>query len=295
MIKIGLSVVGMLAAVVTMVLVLGGIPKSKGGAGSQSKIETAGLQHGIEIVGPNDAAFAGLMSKQLQKNSHLNVDGLKSTSVFVVNKSAQAIAALSVNWVLLQPDGSSISHATAHKSGLVIVSEGDSPHLMEIIASNGHRLFSLLDLPDGSNRASGHRMGGGGGVDKARQLFESVKVTVSVDGVLFVDGAFVGPDTKDFFGLLKAEIDARRDLIEELGRALNGDAEAMKRVELLADGRPVGTRAASDNHSFYDVITQTQASVILARRKKFGDRAVLESINAELSKPRINLRKLRSN
>jgi len=55
-----------------------------------------------------------------------------------------------------------------------------------------------------------------GGVDKARQLSESVKVIVSIDGVLFADGTFVGPDSQGYFGSLKAEIDARRDLVEEI-------------------------------------------------------------------------------
>lgn len=190
MIKAVLSAGGLLAAVALAVVLLGGIPKDKVN-GSLSKIQTVGLtEQSIEIVGPTETAFDSLMSKQSQKTKSRDLRALKSSSVFVINKSGQSIAAMSVNWELVQPDGVSVSHATAHQGGLGIASEGGPPQLMEDIAPNGNRLFSLLDLPD-SNQGFGYRTGGG--PDKARQLAESVKVIVSIDGVLFADGTFCWP------------------------------------------------------------------------------------------------------
>jgi hypothetical protein len=64
----------------------------------------------------------------------------------------------------------------------------------------------------------------------------------------------------------------------------------------MAIGRPSGiVRASSGSDSYYDGLKQTQASIMMKTRKKFGDKALLDAINAELSKPRINLRKLDNN
>ena len=291
MIKIALSSFGLLAVVVVTLLVLGGIPKGNE-TGSLSKIQTIGLpQQGIVIAGPSEGEFATLLAKQSQKISGAQLRTLKSSSVFVINNSGQSIAALNVNWALVQPDGRTISHAVAHHGGLGVLTNNGSPNLMEDIAPNGSRLFSLIDLPD-PNRRFGFTTGGG--VDKARQLSESTKVTISIDGVLFVDGTFVGPDSQGFFRSLKAEIEARRDLIEEMAQGLNGDAEAMRHVESLANGRREIRRASADQHSYYDEIKETQASLMLARRSKIGDKALLDAISAELSKPRITLRELTS-
>jgi hypothetical protein len=293
MIKRVIGLFAVLGVGVIVILMIGGVPRSKGG---QSNIHTVNFrEHGIEIVGPNEPAFATLMSEQLRKTNVLDVGALRRSSVFVVNRSGQSIAALSVNWELLLPDGRIVSHGTGHKSGLVVVSDGNSPQLMADIAPNGNRLFSLLDSSNDPLGRSGSRTGGGGGVDKARQLAESVKVTISVDGVLFADGTFSGPDTNNFFGALKAEIDARRDVIEEMAKVLNGDGEALKRVELLASGRLNGIPAPGGNDSYYDALKQTQASIMIRTRKKFGDKALSEVIEAEVSNPRINLRKLQTN
>ncbi|MEK6302914.1 MAG: hypothetical protein AABO41_19560 [Acidobacteriota bacterium] len=295
MIRMAGYLVGIASAAAVTVFVLGGIPNRKEGDGNLSKIETTGLAaHGVEIVGPADASFKTLVSEQAQTKGSPNPAALKSSSVFIVNRSRLAIAALNINWELSLPDGTKVSHATAYKSGLGVVSDGDSPHLMDYIARNGSRPFSLLDSSNGANPGIGTSMGGGGN-NKARQLSEAVKVTVSVDGVLFVDGTFVGPDTKDFFGLLKAEIDARRDLVEDIAQMLDGDAEATKRFELMANAKSHDNQDQSGNNSYYNMIKETQASVISARRKRFGDKALLEAVKVELSKPRMNLRKLQSN
>jgi hypothetical protein len=165
-------------------------------------------------------------------------------------------------------------------------------HFKEETASNSQRMVYLLDVSNSPNRVLRVNLGGGG-VDKARQLSESVKVRVSVDGVLFVDGTFVGPDTRNYFDSLKAEIEARNEMFEEITRALNGDAEAMKRIEALARGdREAIQRFGGKEHAGGQLEMKRLAGATLAIRKDLGDKAVLERINAELSKPRITLRKL---
>ncbi|HXG65591.1 MAG TPA: hypothetical protein VNO70_10820 [Blastocatellia bacterium] len=293
MIKIGFSVLGILTVGVVMIFMTGVVLRSKDRPGNLSKIQTVGLsEYGIEIVGPTEAAFTTLMSKQLQKTSRMDIDTLKSSSAFVINNSGQSIAALKVKWELLQRDGRRIVHYQSFSGGLRVISDAGSAHLSEEIALKDHRLVSLLVIPNGPDGSFRVNLGGGG-VDKARQLSESVKVTISVDGVLFGDGTFVGPDTGDFFESLKAEIEARTDVLEEFARALNGDSEAMKRIKMVAKGDHERIQMSSGKaHPKGQLERERLARVTLAIRKNLGDKAVLERINAELSKPRINLRKL---
>ncbi len=286
MIKTLIALFGLLVTGVCVVLMIGGVPRSKG---AQSSIRTVNSLHqGIELVGPNEPTFSALMSEQVSKKRVADKEALRRSSVFVVNRSGKSIAALSVNWELLLPDGRTVSHGTGHKSGLIVVSDGN---LMADIPPNGSRLFSLLDLSNDPDGRSGSRMGGGGGIDRASQFAQSVKVTISMDAVLFADGTFYGPDTNNFFGALESEIEARRDVIEEMAKVLKGDAEALKRVELMASGRRNDIQAA-DNNSYSDVLKQTQASIMMRTRKRLGDKAVLQAIEAELSHPRIHLRRL---
>jgi hypothetical protein len=290
MIKIGLSVLGVLAVGVMTFLVIGVMPNRNGVTDNLAGIETRGLpEHGVVIIAPAHPAYEELMSENLKKTPGIDVETFKRHSVFVVNNSGQSVAASIVKWELLQPDGRSVSHNRGHGSALTVVSNGKPAQLMEDIIPNGNQLFSLIELSNNSNT----RFRMGGGIDIARQISESVKVSVSVDGVLFVDGTFVGPDTTNYFERLKAEAEARIEVMAQIAQALSGDSEAMKRIELLADGKLDGTQSAvGKGPSEYQFMKQRYAKPILASRKKLGDKAVLEGINAELSKPRVNLRKL---
>ena len=292
MIKIGLGVLGSLAVGLVMVFLIGGSPRSKSIPASLLKIQTAGLpEYGIEVIGPAEATFTTLISKGLQKTGGTDVDALKRSSVFVVNNSQQSIAALSVKWELFQADGRSVVHCVRHMAGLKVISDAGPAQFPEEIARNDYRLISLLDVFNDSNENFRINMRGGN-VDKARQLAESVKVTVSVDAILFVDGTFVGPDTRNFFGSLKAELETINEVFTEAAQALNGDSEAMRHIEVLAGDRKGVQMPVGENSGNNQLAREQYARMILGMRKKLGDKTALERINAELSKPRINSRKL---
>lgn len=294
MIKFGVRVFGILGAVAIVFLVIGGITRTKGKALKPSKVHTVGLpEHGIEIIGPDEADFGVLMSKESLRIRGADVDAVKLSSVFVVNNSSKSMAALSVKWELAQADGRSIVHLLNYDGGLKVLSDSGPAHFAENIKPNAHRLVSLLEVATPPNKRFRVNMGGGS-VDKAHQLSESVKITVSVDGVLFVDGTFVGPDTRGFFQSLKAQVEARSEVLTDIARALNGDSQAMNRVEMLArdDSEGVQISSARKDVSSDQMLKQQLARTTLALRKELGEKVMLERINAELSKPRIELRKL---
>lgn len=300
MIRIGLAVLCLLAVVGVLILVLAGTPSTTGNTRSPSSIQTIGIpEHGIGIVGHTDALFSTLMSDHFQTTNGFDVARLKSSSVFVVNESAQPIAALKLKWSLLQPDGRTIVHFRGFSSNLNVISDGESVSLSEALALGGHRLVSLVQAYNISNTRFRSNIGGGR-TNALSQLSESLNVMISVDGVLFADGTFVGPDTRGFFGMLKEEIEARREVFEEAARALSGDSHSMTRIERLANGN-LGAKQIEDDdlrlpaaaaRSYPQFVKQRFAAGILAGRKMLDDKTALERINAELNKPRISLHKL---
>ena len=290
----GLGVFCVFVIGVIMIFVIGGVPRSKGKTGSQSRIQTVGLpEHGVMIVGPTDVTFTTLMAKQKQQTSGGNIDESKASSVFVVNESGKTISALSVKWELLQADGRIIAHTRGHRSTLKVVSNAGLAGLEPDITPGDQQWVSLLSNSSGASK--GFRVNtGGGGADKARQLSESVRVTISIDAVLFDDGTFVGRDTRNLFESLKAELEARREVFAEIVRALNGDSNAMKHIERLAKADHNGMQSLSrqvDESTENQAVQREYASITLAMRKELGDKVILERLNTELSKPQINLRK----
>ena len=291
--KVGLSVLGILAFGLLVAFLVGGKHTAKAVSGDQSKIHTASLpEYGVEVVGPSEARFPAMLSKSPSKTSGSDLEALKSSSVFVVNNSQQSIAGLSLKWELFQSDGRSNAHWTTRMPGLKLASDGGSAHFPEDIARSDYRLLSLLDIPNGSKGNVTSNMGGGG-VDKAKQLADSTRVRVSVDAVLFADGAFAGQDEKDLFGTVNAELETSNQVFSEMARAVKGDSEALKRLEMWADGQgnevQTAVRIQSDSNQ---MARQQHARMVLAMRKKLGDEQTLDRLNAELNKPRITLRRL---
>jgi hypothetical protein len=270
------------------------IPKTKGISINPPPIETVGLpDHGLILIGPKHPTF----SKLLAENTSSEDKGTaKPFSVFVVNNALQSIAACVVKWEVLLPDGQIATYIRSQRGSLEIVSDGQSSHFTEIIVPNGSLLNSLIEPTNSSGRQI--KMGGGG-PDITRQLSDSVKITAFIDGVLFVDGTFVGPDSKNYFEQLRGEIEATRDLNIEIDRIVDTstDPEAMKNyLETLAQTQPNDaqqTPGKDPRYSFWNSLRKKEyAKHLLLMRKTKGDKVVSEHVRAELSKPRVNLRKL---
>lgn len=63
-------------------------------------------------------------------------------------------------------------------------------------------------------------------------------MTVIADGIFFDDGTFIGPDTTDFFTEVKAQMDARRELLSEIRDELKAGKKADEvfgRLEAIRD------------------------------------------------------------
>ena len=231
--KAGLIVLGMLAFGAVIATVMGVSSKGRDHRSRLPTIETVGLpEHQIVLIGPTDQSFSNLLSQHLAKSGASKVDQMAQYSVFVENRSQRSIAGLSTKWEVLNSDGRSLTRDSTFLAGLRVIANGEFAQLEEGLAIGSYRLISAagVDDPSGRIRIS---TGGGKGGGLLQRVKERVKVTVWLDGVLFVDGTYVGPDTLGFFERAKTNIESMRDVLEETRRALNGDAEASKQIALL--------------------------------------------------------------
>lgn len=289
MIRLRLTIFGLLALAAIAIGVISVVPKSHGLSKSVPKIEAFGLpEHGLSLVGPKDSAFEKLMAAHLQQTSLTKMNTAEAVSVFVVNNNNQSVAACNVKFEVVSPDGQIVTHSRAHSATLTTVS--DRALLMEDIGPRGNRLVSLLDLPP-----PGIHLSTGGGSGIANQLSESTIVTASLDGVLFVDGTFVGPDTMNYFPRLRAEVEASTDLNTEIAKLMDnsvGPEAVINRIEAVAHTQLDGAPQPRGKDPNYLMMRTRYASRLLGMRKARGDRVVFDFVRAEADKPHVSLRKL---
>jgi len=128
--------------------------------------------------------------------------------------------------------------------------------------------------------------------DKAANYSE---VTVSIDGAFFEDGTFVGPNTTNFFEQTKAVIDARRDLLNEIGNGLSNNTltvkDASNYVEEIANSNPNALNSHSTVTDYYDHFRALYAYEIVQMKRVHGADKGLEIALLPLHKPWAKLTK----
>lgn len=290
---------GALAMVAITVGVIAVIPQSQGKNTEASKVETFGLpQHQLEVVGPKHPTFNKLIAGE---TSNADKSKAQPFSVFVVNNSNQAIASCTLKYEILLRDGQTVTHFNTKTGTLEPVSDGGTAPLAEGIAAKGNLLVSLTDSSSLNNQHMNFRTSGGGS-NIADQLSNSVEVKVSIDGVLFVDGTYVGPDTNNYFELFRGKVAANRELDSEIAQLINDGANPkaiMNHLEKVAGTKSSEVQIVPGEDSQYVfgkwLQKNSYARLLSLMGKTKGDQAILDRIRAGLSKPEIKLRKLKEN
>lgn len=306
-----MKIFGALAA---LVIIIGGIvalPHLRRGKAeaATSKLEAVSLnKYGLEIIDDKNPAFAKLMAGN-------NSDPVTAFSVFVVNNSNKALASCSLKWEITLADGQTANQFQTKMGTFEIVADDKGAHLAEGIAAGGNLLFSLTNSSGSGSQSHGFNMGGGtpgsqshgfvtggGTPDITAQLSDSVKGTVSIDGALFTDGTYVGPDVNNNFDMFKGQIEAKRELAGEVNQLMNSGATPediknyLKKIQATQSNDVKLTAGESSRYAFGKWNRErSYAGRLLLIKEKKGDQAVLELIQADLAAPQINFRKIAEN
>jgi hypothetical protein len=265
---------------------------------------------GVTIIRPSDPSFnAKFAERQQGQRRGQGQDSLMPFSVFLHNESEQTVVAYLIQWCFTKPDGTNDCYRKAFTASKALM-EGEkfTPEgaaQSGKIKSNSDVYVSLLN-PDGTGPfriqltpEEKDQYKQGARLDSMNlsqrvlaELANFTDVTISLDGLFFEDGTFVGDDTSGFFAQVKAQTDARRDLLNKLeaanGRGASARAALFSEIQTIAIQDPPAFRQGADPQNLYDYFKTLYAKEILSSKDVVGeDQAVQLALRGKSSPWRV--------
>lgn len=118
-------------------------------------------------------------------------------------------------------------------------------------------------------------------------------MTVTLDGIFFDDGTFIGPDKTNFFANIKTQMDVRYEMFEAVRNELKlgkTPGEVFRGLEQIRDRERQDSGETIDElRSYYRNLF---ARDVLGRKEVWGTEKAIEQVHQLLSKPWVKLRKL---
>lgn len=275
---------------------------SRGAQAMRVKLHAKDLpEHGLRIIAPSDPSFEARLNALLKGRTSEALEIIKPFSFIVENNGPRTAVAYMIEWCFTGADGRDECSRQASISPAALM-EGEtlSEEMAEqsgYIKPNKSRLLSLLN-PDGSgafsvpiNPEEAEQIRAGAAVDRqallrryGAELAKYTDITVSIDGVFFDDGTFAGDDTTGFFNMVRAEVDARRDLLNDVALGLSqlhkSKDEVFRYVETVANQPEVDIVSNATPTQFYNFYKKRYATELLRLRRSVGDdKALAVSLN----------------
>ena len=264
-------------------------------------------EQGIIIIAPSDPAFDALSAPLLRGTSSSVIEALRPYSVFVKNRNAKTVVACLLKWEMVRPNGTVKIETTGFVTLWRLMNQGASGIGEYSIKPEAAWFFSpsSIDINQDPSMAeaqvnppslepSQERMQ----TEYLRKLTERLRqyasITVSVDGVFFDDGTFIGPNSTHFFEMVEASRNARRDLFRGVGLEINKGRhldEIFKSLEELARQSEVKLNQDSTSADFYSHYKKRVAEEVLHMRQTAGDERTKEFMMEPLRKQWIELKK----
>jgi hypothetical protein len=281
---------------------------------------------GLMIIAPSDPAFNAEVSSMLQgKQAELLpfIEAARPFSIFVKNTSSREVIGCTIKWEILGKDGTVITIPQSYSTpgvlmGMKPLDKSMADHL-SLINLNDSFYFTLdqsvKDFIEGQMSPQVRSAATNNDVRDEmqryitelqakyqKQLQSIAAITVSIDGVFFKDGTFIGPDTTQYFTGMKAQIDARKEFAESLRqdiRAQKIPGEMFSRIESLSKdiAASVDSNAAPDEYynQIYKRSMQLYAQEVLRIRRVRGDNKALEYTQSSLDETWPTIRKRAGN
>lgn len=209
-----------------------------------SVVNAKGLDtEGVFLITPVDATFGPALAALAGSNHESVAEAAGPFGVLVQNDTANNIVGCSLKWDLIGSDGKITTlHQEYNHPGALIGMEPLDPNMVGRTAVVNARSTAFLSLDSSiknifdstdSQSAVANR-------DRDRlarlsnstnkQLKNVVSITVSIDGVVFDTGEFIGPDTTRFYKRIRAFVNAKKDLVDSINK---GRADKKEAADIL--------------------------------------------------------------
>ena len=261
------------------------------------KFNVRGLsEHSVSLIAPSDPILTGGRTAFVDPYS-----------VALRNTSSKAVVGYSIKWECFDGKTESASRDMSHDRkfsnslGFAFMYGEESERRAvlknadEVIQPNSTWLISP-DLP--ARKLSGPLEEISTGHDQATVAdFQAVcpTITITLDGVFFDDGTFIGPDTNDFFAKVKTQMDVRHEVLQGVQsdlKAGKNPTEVFKGLEQMRDRErhmSGGEMTMNDLRSFY---RHMFARDVLGMKEMWGADGAIANVQRQLSRNWVTLRKL---
>lgn len=246
------SLVAILIATVGVILVQNTRSQQKSTNGNNYSKSMIGFKvkndlqnYGIDVVSSSDFNFDAELEKYVGDDENLisQVNSVKPFTLFIKNNSSKDIVGISLRWRFTGGNGSLVEIPQSEANpGVLIGIKPIDPKMIgktSLINSKDVKFFTYFKDIVGNNVTTGNmrvknpnsgiKLPSNDQLDtsylnsqKEKMLIEHSDFSVSIDGVFFEDGTFVGEDRNFFFDSLRGDIQARKDILADLdnGKAL---------------------------------------------------------------------------
>jgi hypothetical protein len=249
--------------------------------------------HGLILIGPASSSYesemtAFLSGKDAQQQAF--IEDLKPFSAFLKNTNSKDVVAYKLRWELSGADMKTVTHDRVFADPALLMGEDPAritPAVLGLgstIVSNNSRFVAVANSLSAPIKPS-ISMGSGSDIDSESppsqtddesllenlrtELDHATEITISIDGAVFSDGTFVGPDETGYFSQFKAQIAAKFDLLRGTVIAIqqNGTpSEIYSHIQTIVDAPAISIGPDSTDADYYNFYRQIYAQEMLAMR-----------------------------
>src|SRR2546423_878240 len=278
-------------------------------------------EHGIKIITPADPSFDGLMTAFQKKNPDAPIEALKLFSIFIKHSGNRPIVSYKLRWACMKSDGTVIYKESSYLANWILMDEGAFSHTSaianapKVIKPHSTWFFSQIAEPEPLEGGTENRqqsrswhltVSSDSGVieqnpSEARvlsllnaELSRYTSITISLDGVFFDDGSFAGPNETGFFEAVKAEVDARHDLLVDIQKGIQQGKSAdeiIRSLEVLEAAPEVDIGLNSTPSDYYKYNKKRFAEKFLNIARHLGNTEAVQLLVKKLDRPWASLRR----
>jgi hypothetical protein len=296
-------------AIIGMLTAIGGVlSRNRGVQAVSVQVNVKDIpKYGLTLISPSDPSFNDMASALLKGNQNAMFEALKPFSALLKNTGDLAVVGYNLKWEMMGADGTIAARDAGWANPGALMDRG-APGMEYLSTSAGFaikphsaRLISFAFSVGEDEWGGSIGAYAGGSADPAsidpsktaklqqaardkdwRPFIDMMKaelqsytsITISIDGVFFEDGTFVGPDTTQYFARIKANIDAKRDLLQEIAFAMEHKRtydEIFGDMEELANSPKNIERADASPGEYYEYYKKIYADEVVRMRRAMGN------------------------
>lgn len=265
-------------------------------------------EQGLYIITASNPSFDKLLALYMKRHPSVSIEAIKPFSAFIENRTEKTVVAYKVKWDCVKADGTVVDNVTA-VTILWALTNGAGPNTEATVARDKmvirpHSSVFVSPLAP-TEQIEDTAVNAARPEDDAQIMFalkslnaelsSYTSITVSIDGAFFNDGGFVGVDTTGYFDEIKAQVDARYDVLRAIQSGIEqgktGD-ELFRPAEEAANAPKIKLTSDSKPSDFYAKQKRLMAQEIFNAKKFEGEGKALEKVRMRLGRQWPQLRKL---